>query len=46
MWRILTAALKWYVGEYQDDAEAKVAIFAAIAEARATHLTRVAPLPC
>jgi len=35
--------LKWYVGEYADDAEAKEAVFAAVEAARAAHLTRVAP---
>ena len=45
MYRITQAALDWYLNKYADDAEAKAAIFAAIAEARAAHLTRV-PVPC
>ena len=42
MWRITAEALRWYAGEIADDAEAKAAIFAAIEQARAAHLTAVA----
>jgi len=43
MWRITAEALKWYTGKITDDAEAKRRVFAAIEEARAAHLTHVAP---
>lgn len=43
MWRITKEVLKWYAGKYADDAEAKEAVFAAVEQARAAHLTRVAP---
>jgi len=43
MWHIMTEALRWYKGEITDDAEAKRRIFAAVREARAAHLTHVAP---
>ena len=46
MYRITEATLNWYIGKYADDAEAKAAIFAAIEQARAAHLTRVPPVPC
>lgn len=46
MWRITREVLKWYAGEYTDDAEAKAAIFAAIKQARAVHIPQAAPVVC
>ena len=54
VWRITQAALDWYTSKLKDGGveacricPARLALFAAIEQARAAHLTHVAaPVPC